>query len=484
MNSEIRSPFVLNLRDAARQRLADISSHVLAPWRLSVALPASYSGKSKQQYPLLLLFDACDLYGSAVEMSRLMSQTREIRDCIVVGIELPVDSSTESVARYITETLLPWCRSNYRTAQEPAAVFSAQPDRATALVHACGETVLRRIGPQTNAADPATLVPALVRGLFDTYATGHEYGSEVTVMQNSLLMRVMSGLMPLFRHLRAKHATETQPNPHLLWSERLQRNFEIFTALPATAAAHPERRYPALVVLDANIEFSTVAEIAARLAAAGHTEEIAVIGIGVPRTEGVKEFGFRRFEEFSPPADGYDFNDPLGRIFRSLFAARGQDARLRIGQAPDFHAFIAQELLPLLQRQVPLDPERCDILGHSAGGTFVGYALAQADSPFRHYAGISPGIGISGSWLLRNKTPTATRAQRVYLCIGSAEQSNLFNQIAGIPDTSAYAEKLRADKRLQVQYRCLDGDTHSSVYAGAVTQALTFFYARPAGDAA
>ena len=483
MNSEPATPFVLSLQEASRRRLADVHGHVLTPYRLNVALPASYAAKRRRRYPLVLLFDACDIYGSAVEMNRLMAETREIRDCIVIGIESPGDTGVDALARYVTGTLLPWCRAHYRVAAEPAAVFSAHVGRAAALAQICGESVLRTIGEQTRTAGAGGLVPALVQGLRDAFGTGHEYGREVTVMQQPVLMHALTALAPLLRHLRAKPSHEAPPNPHLLWSERLQRNFEVFAVLPTSAATQPQRRYPALFVLDANIEFATVSEIAARLAASGETEEIAVIGIGAPRAEGHMEFAFRRFEEFSPPAEGYDFGDALGRIFRSLFALRGQDARLRIGQAPGFHAFVTAELLPQLTAQLPLDPQRLGLLGHSAGGCFVGYALAQADSPFRDYAGVSPGIGISGSWLMRCASTVSKQARQVFLCIGSEENTNLFNQIAGIPDTPDYAARLQTQPGLQVHYHCFEGETHSSVYAVAATRALMQFYSRNAAEA-
>lgn len=485
MNSEPATPFVLSLQEASRQRLADVHGHVLAPYRLSFALPASYSAKRRRHYPLVLLFDACDAYGSAVEMSRLMTQTKEIRDCIVVGIESPADAGVDTLARYVTGTLLPWCRAHYRVAAEPAAVFSAHVGRAAALAQACSETAVRAIGEQTRAAGAGGLVPALVQGLRDAFGTGHEYGREVIVMQQPLLMRAMTALAPLLRRLRAKPSHDAPANPHLIWSERMQRNFEVFAVLPPSAAAQPQRRYPALLVLDANIEFATVAETAARMAASGETEEVAVIGIGVPRAEGATEFAFRRFEEFSPPAEDYDFGDPLGRIFRSLFALRGQDARLRIGQAPGFHAFLTAELLPQLAAQLPLDTQRLGLLGHSAGGCYVGYEMAQADSPFRDYAGVSPGIGISGSWLMRGTRTVSKQARQVFLCIGSEEKTNLFNRIAGIPETADYAVRLQAQHGLRVRYHCYEGETHSSVYAIATTQALMQFYSRaPVGKAA
>src|SRR3954452_12170979 len=83
---------------------------------------------------------------------------------------------------------------------------------------------------------------------------------------------------------------------------------------------------PALLVLDASIEYSIVAETAARLAAAGLIPPIAVVGMGVPRREGTQAAALRRFEEFAPPADGYAYDDDLGRIFRSLFALVGEEA--------------------------------------------------------------------------------------------------------------------------------------------------------------
>src|SRR3546814_4476389 len=54
-----------------------------------IALPASYTAAKarKRRYPLLVVFDAQMCFGSAVEMSRLMSETEEIHDCIIAGID-------------------------------------------------------------------------------------------------------------------------------------------------------------------------------------------------------------------------------------------------------------------------------------------------------------------------------------------------------------------------------------------------------------
>lgn len=468
----------INLLEA-RERLDGVRRHAITSvrgdgYRLGVAVPVSYDKRRKHHYPLVVLLDACDVFGSAIEMSRLMAQTKEVAECVLVAVEAPAGLSDALLAKFLAEELLPWCGSQIRIDASRLALFSPRADRAATMQR----TALPGARVLPAALDDADAVAAFTRGLRAWLRSGHEYGTEVVPMHQPWLMHALGLARPLIRALRRAPAKETRANPYRLHCEPMQRDFEVFAALPASAAGNAQRRYPALLVLDANIEFSTVAETAARLAAAGLIEDIAVIGIGVPRSEGPMEFAFRRFEEFSPPAQDYAYDDALGRIFRSLFALRGQDARKQLGRAPHLYRYIREALLPQLLSRLPIDDKQLGILGHSAGGTFVGYALEQETSPFRDYAAVSPGIGISGSWLLRQPHRLSGLAQKVFLCIGSEERDNRFNQIAGIPDTPLYAEALRAQGRVTPRYVCYDGETHSSVYPRAAADALLHFYRR------
>ena len=213
------------------------------------------------------------------------------------------------------------------------------------------------------------------------------------------------------------------------------------------------------------------------MASAGDIEETVIIGLGTPRAEGAVAFGFRRFEEFAPPVEGYDWNDDLGRVFRSLFYTRAQDARERLGLAPQLHRFIVDELLPKLVSELPVDAGNLGLLGHSAGGTFTSFVSHQADSPFKRYVCVSPGIAISGNWLMRQQpTPASKNSASMFLSIGGEEKGNRFNIVAGIPDTEAYTLRLRS-QRVAARYLCLEGETHSSVYPQAVAAALAELYA-------
>src|SRR3546814_19917520 len=67
-----------------------------------IALPASYTAAKarKRRYPLLVVFDAQMCFGSAVEMSSLMSATAEIHDCIIAGLD-PVAADFEDRKRVV-----------------------------------------------------------------------------------------------------------------------------------------------------------------------------------------------------------------------------------------------------------------------------------------------------------------------------------------------------------------------------------------------
>ena len=159
---------------------------------------------------------------------------------------------------------------------------------------------------------------------------------------------------------------------------------------------------------------------------------------------------------------------------------------MQLGQAPGFHDFIAHELLPALLARYPLDPRAISLVGHSAAGTFVGYALAQPDSPFANFICLSPGVGICGNWMLNSglKPPSGRAAPaRVFAAIGGEELHNRFNIVAGIPQTQTYVDLLRKTGACDIEYHALDGDTHTTVFARAVAQALRVLMARGATTA-
>ena len=544
MTVETNQPYLISLNEAACSRLDHVEQFSIVGSQATVAVPVSYIKNKKKDYPLMIALDASQNIGSLIEMSRLMGETKEINECIVVGLScaLDDDSGFSKLKDVLEQQVIPWCKSNYRVAGGEIAIFGtgklaafalhvmlngsgevsafivSDPDaalgrevlnqfrtngkstaqklpRLTLTSHGASshqfcavvETTLRSVAQvsvqklEDSLADDLGL-PAAVHGLRSLWGTNTVYGKSVANLRAPWVPIVMGVLAPLFRLMAPKPVEPSRKhNLYLIHSKAIDRNFEVFVSLPRSFVAGSSRRYPALYVLDANIEFSTAAEAAASMAAKGLIEELIVIGIGVPRAEGPMAFGFRRFEEFSPPTDSYDYQDDLGRIFRSLFAISGGDAQKQLGRAPQFFDFVVKELLPKLSKQLPIDSGNTGLLGHSAGGTFVLYALCQSDSPFRHYAGISPGLAVSGSWLLNRHDAdfrASANAQSVFLSLGSEEKTNLFNIYAGIDQTESFAERLRHATNLSVKSICFENESHSSTYPRAVINALSSAFPR------
>ena len=527
--------------DEAALRLDRTAALMIAGRRCLTALPTAYARKPRKRFPLVLVLDAEGALGSAIEMARLMTETGEVRDSLIVGLRLdPADHlDVPTFARFVADTLLPALRERFRVAAGAVALCDlalqgraallllsqAQPGvdhyvvgnpnldfansllsapktwsaagaaRSLSLGAAAGMTaslpaLAERIGKAAGPAlrisvrifesvtDAGALVPAFAHGLHRALPTGKEYAQGITVLGQPWLARTLEGLAPLLR--RFVKAPAPRVETRNLWrAERMGRDFEVFISLPADMVIDGSRQYPLVLALDANIEFATVAETAARLAKAGQVRDLIVVGIGTPRAEGHTEFGYRRFEELSPPLGDYRLQDQLGRVFRSLYAVRGRKAAERLGQAPALLDFIMQDVLPTLAQQLPVDRSRLGLIGHSAAGTFTGYALRQPRSPFRRYASISPGVAICGDWLMQQDwRDSQIPPSKLVAVLGGAEKTNAFNICAGIPDTEAFAARVAQNPAIKVQTHCFADETHSTVFPIACAVALLTLYPR------
>jgi predicted alpha/beta superfamily hydrolase len=122
-----------------------------------------------------------------------------------------------------------------------------------------------------------------------------------------------------------------------------------------------------------------------------------------------------------------------------------------------------------------VDAQDISLLGHSAAGTFVAYAIAQPQSPFASFVCLSPGVGIGHDWMLREAAQSLTQRGRpahLFVAIGAEEQHNPFNTIAGIPKAAAYVALLRGHGAPATDFHVLDGETHTTIYPRAVAQSL------------
>lgn len=197
-------------------------------------------------------------------------------------------------------------------------------------------------------------------------------------------------------------------------------SFALFVRQPAGYARHPRRRYPLVLLLDANAYFDQVADAVARLPAA---EQPLLVGLGY--RDVLHMDSLRQRDYLYPAADSV----PLS------------------GGGQRFRAFIGQELLPYLDEQYRIQPTGRTLMGHSFGGYFVLYALlADLGSPapaFTHYVAASPSLWYADQYLPRElaTAPPAGPGRTLRLSFGEPELRP--TEAEGAATRAAFEELLR-----------------------------------------
>ncbi|WP_326533208.1 alpha/beta hydrolase [Pseudorhodoferax sp.] len=184
---------------------------------------------------------------------------------------------------------------------------------------------------------------------------------------------------------------------------RQLRGYRISVWLPP--GPPPPGGFPSLYVLDANALFGTFVEAVRR-----SSRRPDATGIGPLAIVGIAHDGDALFAE---PQRRRDFT--LGPPAEESVAGA-------VGGAPDFLAFLADELAPALRSELPLDAARQTLFGHSLAGYFVLEALAARPDAFCTWAAISPSIWWDAAGLRARLAATLPgHGARVFIGVGEWE---------------------------------------------------------------
>lgn len=216
-------------------------------------------------------------------------------------------------------------------------------------------------------------------------------------------------------------------------------------SLPAQYEQHAGRRYPVLVVLDGEFEHEAAASVARFYATMAQLPPLIVVGVR----------NTNRMRDFTPtPVAGF-------RVPPEAEAAGGADK---------FLAFLSDELLPHLDKTYRTTPMRV-LVGHSLGGLFAVYALAQKPQVFMGYVVMEPAVWWNNERELRAagetlKQPAAGRARVM-----------LVNSRGWQIDTTRWGGTMP-----MVRYISIPNETHGSMAMAGMMHGLRTLFAdfRPA----
>lgn len=261
-------------------------------------------------------------------------------------------------------------------------------------------------------------------------------------------------------------ATLPWSHSYRLASKTIGQDFLIEIAWPPVAPK-PDQRFPVIYVLDGNHSFGVTA-MAARALQSGPfpLPPTLVVGVGYhfKRPEDHALWGALRLRDFSPCPD-------------PLLESQHPGAAAGCGGADAFLDFLEHEVKPFVASSAPVDASDSTLVGASLGGLFALHTLLTWPHAFQRYVAISPAIYWADRLLLDLEAELAARTAnlpaRVFLAAGSLEEAHDPRQ-GFVSNLYALEARLRqrAYPSLEMALRVFEGETHMSVFPGAVTRGL------------
>jgi predicted alpha/beta superfamily hydrolase len=253
-----------------------------------------------------------------------------------------------------------------------------------------------------------------------------------------------------------------------LRSKQTGASYQLFVALPSDYHTS-KKTYPVVYLLDADYSFALVRNIVQHFVERENLPPMILVAIAYPGAASDRAvYRMNRTRDYTPayaPDGGY-----------------GAEYQKVSGGGPKFRAFIASELIPLIERRYRADPQDRAIVGHSYGALFATYVLFTQPALFNRYIIVSPSLWYSNRIALTMEAAAHAAGirpnARVFFAVGSLENQPANNR-AMVDDLTELVEKLKSRNypQLSLRYRIYDGETHNSVFPGAVTRGLLTVFA-------
>ena len=194
---------------------------------------------------------------------------------------------------------------------------------------------------------------------------------------------------------------------HWLDDSARQRRYPVWVDLPAGYAQAPaDRRFPVVVVADAPYALPLTRAIRNRLGAGGQNiEDFILVGLAYAEGDAPRA---SRSRDYTPSA-------PQDR------AKLGEKV---YGEGSAYARLVAQQLLPLIDREYRTDPKRRSFIGHSYGALLGLTLMREQPGAFRQFVLGSPSLWFDGGLPLRQPLPSAGAGGklRIWMAAGAYEQ--------------------------------------------------------------
>lgn len=280
------------------------------------------------------------------------------------------------------------------------------------------------------------------------------------------LIAVLAGAFPAIAKPYALPDTEVLR----IHSRQTGADYELFVATPP-GYRKSGKTYPVVYMLDADYSFGLVRNVVQHFVDRDNLPPLILVAVAYPGAASNRvTYRMNRTRDYTPvyaPDGGY-----------------GAEYQKLSGGGPKFRAFFARELIPFIDRKYPTAKGERAIIGHSYGGLFATFVLLTEPALFNRYIIVSPSLWYANRTAITMADTVARDGlrpgARVFFGIGSRENQPQSGR-AMVDDMKELIAKLRRLNlpQLQVDSRIYDGETHNSVFPGAVTRGLLTVFDPP-----
>lgn len=239
-----------------------------------------------------------------------------------------------------------------------------------------------------------------------------------------------------------------------------KQRYPVWVDLPAGYDKAPaNKRYPVLVLADAPYAFPLTRSIRNRLGAGGQNIEDFIL-VGLAYAEGDTPRASRS-RDYTP-------SDPKNR---------GDLGEKVYGEGSAYARFVAQQVLPQIDREYRTDPKRRTFVGHSYGALLGIQLMREQPGSFGQFVLGSPSLWFDGGLVLKQPVPDAKSGGklRIWMAAGAYEQpgptARHAKRVNIVGDMKRYEALLRRAGH-EVSSRVMADEDHLSVQAAYTGRAL------------
>lgn len=237
------------------------------------------------------------------------------------------------------------------------------------------------------------------------------------------------------------------------------KDYELYIQLPQSYQ-ETTATYPLIVVNDSRFAFP-ITNGAMALMGGNVVKEAIVVGVSYAKGE---DRTISRTRDYTPT---YSPDEPNGHSV---------EARKVSGQAKAYANFLADQVIPLIQKKYRVDEHNKIFIGHSFGGLLGSYILVNRPEIFDHYIIGSPSLWYDNKVIFDMEKAYASKHKslKAHAMIYVDDNDSQLNNKKMADDVLAFEKVLRSRNYtgLRLEVEVIAGENHHSVFPGLVSKGL------------